>query len=86
MAQLIPGFDNASEVFLKLRNLEVSGTQLQIISEEIGKQVFDQQKEAAKVAYEKPELAALAVLEKDKRDAIHYIMADCSAVNTLFKI
>lgn len=67
---------------MKLRNVEVSGTQVQIISEEVGKEVFEQQKEAAEEAYAKPEVAAPAVLEKDKRDAVLYIMADGSAVNT----
>lgn len=82
VAQLVPGFENASETLLKLRNIEVSGTQLQIISEEIGKKVFDKQKETAQKAYEKPEIAAPAALEKDKLDAVLYIMADGSAINT----
>ncbi len=82
VAQLIPGFENASETLLKLRNIEVSGTQLQIISEEIGAIVFDKQKETAQKAYENPEIAVPFVFEKDKLDAVLYIMADGSAVNT----
>lgn len=82
MAQLIPGFDNAAEVLLKLRSIEVSGTQVQIISEEVGKAVFEHQKESAEAAYAKPEVAIPQILEKDKKDAVLYIMPDGSAVNT----
>jgi len=81
-AQLIPGFANASEALMKLRGLEISGTQMQIISEEVGKEIFEQQKKSAEEAYAKPEMAAPQALEKDKQNAVLYIMADGSAVNT----
>jgi hypothetical protein len=82
MAQLIPGFDNAADALKTLRHIEVSGTQMQVISEEVGQVIFEQQQKAAEEAYAKPERAAPAALEKDKLDVVLYIMADGSAINT----
>lgn len=82
IGQLIPGFKNAEEVLLKLRGIEISATQIQILSEEVGKELFDIQMEKSNLAYSCPEAAAPAMLEKDKENTILYISMDGSAVNT----
>lgn len=82
IGQLIPGFKNAEEVLLKLRGIEISATQIQILSEEVGKELFDIQMEKSNLAYSCPEVAAPAMLEKDKENTILYISMDGSAVNT----
>lgn len=58
MSQLVPSFERASEAIKKLLSIEVNPTQAQIISEEVGKRVFEKEKIKAEAAYEKPELAA----------------------------
>lgn len=85
-AQMIPGFDNAAEIILRFLGIEVSGTQLQIISEEVGKELFEKEMAQANEAYDKPELATPAVLDKDKLKTILYIMADGSSVNTRVEV
>ena len=81
-SQLVPSFQRASEVLKKFLHVDISATQMQIISEEIGKEVFERQMIAANKAYEKPEETIGSILEKDKKDGILYIMMDGSAVNT----
>lgn len=81
-AQLVPSFGRASEVLKKLMKIEISATQIQIISEEVGKKVFEKDKEEAIKAYAKPEIYAPEQLEKDKKEGRLYILADGSAVNT----
>lgn len=81
-AQMIPGFKNSQEVLLKLKGIEVSATQIKILSEEVGKEIFDLQMNRANHAYSSPEIAAPAVLERYRKDTILYILMDGSAVNT----
>ena len=45
-AQMIPGFKNAQEVLLKLREIEISASQIKILSEEVGEELFKIQKKA----------------------------------------
>lgn len=82
IAQIVPGFKNSQEVLLKMRGLEVSAPQIKILSEEVGKGLFEVQMEKAEYAYSHPEIAAPAALEKDKKNATLYISMDGSAVNT----
>lgn len=82
LAQMIPGFDNAKNVLMKLKSIDISASQIEILSEEIGKEVFESQMKQANVSYAAPEIAAPAALEKDKVDATLYILTDGSAVNT----
>lgn len=42
-SQLVPSFDRASNVLDKFLQLNISVTQMQIVSEEIGKEVFEKQ-------------------------------------------
>ena len=53
MAQLVPSFERASEAIKKLFKIDVSAKQIQIISEKVGKEVFEKDKKQAKEAYEK---------------------------------
>jgi len=82
IAQIIPGFKNAQEVLFKMRGLEVSASQIKILSEEVGKGLFEVQMEKAKYSYSHPEVVAPATLEKDKENTTLYISMDGSAVNT----
>lgn len=75
-------FERASEHIKKLLKIEVSGTQIQIISEGIGKQVFEEDKNVAKKAYEKPEEAAPQQLPMYRREGRLYIFSDGLQVNT----
>lgn len=81
-SQLVPSFERASEVLKKFLRVDISATQMQIVSEEIGKDVFEKQMRAANKAYSKPEEAIPSVLENDKKAGILYVMMDGSAVNT----
>jgi hypothetical protein len=82
MAQLVPSFERASEAIKKRLNIEVSAKQIQIVSEEVGKEVFEKEKAQAKKAYEKPEEAAPQELPKNRKDGRLYILTDGSQVNT----
>jgi len=79
---MIPGFKNSKEVLLKLKGIEVSATQIKILSEEVGKELFEIQMNNANHAYSAPEKAAPAVLDRYRKDTILYILMDGSAVNT----
>jgi hypothetical protein len=81
-AQMIPGFKNAGEVLLKLKGIDISPTQIKILSEEVGKEIFESELKRATNSYIAPEIAAPQRLEKDKIDTVLYITMDGSAVNT----
>ena len=66
-SQLVPSFERASEVIKKFLHVDISATQMQIVSEEIGKKVFEKQMEAANKAYEKPEETSLVFLKSIER-------------------
>lgn len=82
MAQLVPSFERASEAIKKLLRIDVSAKQIQIISEEVGRKVFEKDKEIAEEAYERPEEAAPQELDKQKKDGRLYILTDGLQVNT----
>lgn len=84
-SQLVPSFERASEVLNKFLHVDISGTHMQIVSEEVGKQVFEKQMIAANKAYEKPEETIPSNLEEGRKEGILYIMMDGSAVNTRIK-
>ena len=79
---MVPSFERAAEALNKLTEIEICATQMQIISEEVGKKVFEKDREEAKEAYAKPEIAVPQVLEKDKKEGVLYVLVDGSAVNT----
>lgn len=85
MSQLVPSFERATEAIKKLLNIEVSTTQAQIVSEEVGKRVFEKEKKKAEAAYEKPEEAAPQEVPKNQKDGKLYIFTDGSQVNTRTK-
>jgi len=82
IAQLVPSFERASEAMKKLCKVDVSAKQIQIVSEEVGKEVFEKEKVEAKEAFEKPEEAAPQELPKDRKDGRLYILTDGLQVNT----
>lgn len=51
VAQLVLSFERASETMKKLLKVDVSPTQIQIISEEVGKEVFETGMMKAQRAY-----------------------------------
>lgn len=81
-AQMVPGFKKAEEALEKLTGIRISASQIKIISEEVGRDIFEKQMEKAETSYASPEIAAPALLEKDRKDTVLYILADGSAVNT----
>lgn len=82
VAQMIPGFINSKEVLFKTKGIEVSATQIKILTEEVGEGLFEMQMDKALQAYSEPEKAAPALLERYRKDTILYILMDGSAVNT----
>lgn len=82
VGQASASFNDAREILLKLQGIEISATQIQIITEEIGAAVFvSDVKEAASI-FAAPERHIPCVLDKDKAPDILYILLDGSAVNT----
>lgn len=82
VAQMVPSFERASEAILKLIKTEISPTQIQIISEEVGKKVFEKDKTQAKEAFERPEEAAPQELPRYRKEGRLYIITDGSQINT----
>lgn len=80
--QLAMSFEKSSEIMEKFTGIRVSESLIRTITEEIGKEVFDQGMKQAKASFEKPELAAPQLLDKDKKEGILYILTDGSHVNT----
>lgn len=84
VSQLMP-FKEASETIKKLINVEVSPTQMHIVSEEIGQQVFQKDLLEANEDYNKPEEAAPQELPLYRKEGRLYIFVDGSQVNTRVK-
>jgi hypothetical protein len=82
VAQMIPGYRNGQELLLKLTGLEISSSQIKVLSGDVGKQLFEVQMEKADYSFLNPEVVAPEALEKDKKEAVLYILTDGSAVNT----
>lgn len=82
VAQMVPSFERASGAMQKLLKTEISSTQVQIISEEVGKEIFEKDKAEAKEAFEKPEEAAPQELPKYRKEGRLYILTDGLQVNT----
>ncbi|MDQ2084936.1 hypothetical protein RBH29_00600 [Herbivorax sp. ANBcel31] len=81
MSQLIPSFERATEAIKKLLNIKVNPTQEQIISEEVGKRVFEKEKTKAELAYERPEYVAPQEVVKNLKEGRLYILTDGSQLN-----
>ena len=82
VAQLVPSFERASEAISKLLKIQVSAPQIQIVSEEVGKKVFEKQMEESREAFEKPEKAAPAEVPAYRKEGRLYIITDGSQINT----
>lgn len=83
--QVAMSFEKASEVIKKFTRIEVGESLIRSITEETGEKVFKQDMARAKAAYEKPEIAAPALLDRYKRDGVLYMFTDGSTVNTTSK-
>lgn len=83
-AQLMP-FEESAKTIEKLLGIKISASQMQIISEEIGKQVFQKDLSNANAAYDKPEEAAPQELALNRKEGRLYILVDGSQVNTRIK-
>lgn len=84
VSQLMP-FKEASQTIKKLINIEASPTQMHIVSEEIGQQVFEKDLIKANDDYNKPEEAAPQELPLYRKEGRLYIFVDGSQVNTRVK-
>lgn len=82
MAQLVPSFERASEAIKKLLKINISAKQIQIVSEEVGKEVFEKDKSEANKAFQRPEDTAPQELPKHRKEGRLYILTDGSQVNT----
>lgn len=82
MAQLVPSFERASEAIKKLLKIDVSSKQIQIISEEVGKEIFEKDKIESEKTFKKPEEAAPQELPKDRKEGKLYILTDGLQINT----
>lgn len=85
VAQLVPSFERASEAMNKLLKVDVSPTQIQIVSEEVGEKVFQSDMSEAEEIYEKPEVSAPQELPRHRKYGRLYILTDGSQVNTRIK-
>ena len=82
MSQLVPSFERASEAIKKLMGIEINPTQAQIISEEVGKKIFEKEKHKAETAYDRPEEAAPQEVPVKQKSGRLYIFTDGSQLNT----
>ena len=82
IAQLVPSFERASEAIKKLLKIDISPTQIQIISEEVGKEVFERDMAEAEAIHEKPEESVPQELPRYRKEGRLYIITDGSQVNT----
>lgn len=82
MGQFSPSFEAASECFDYLMGIQISSSLTREITEETGKKVDEEQREAAGKAYAKPEESAPASLPHDRKKGTLYVMTDGSQVNT----
>lgn len=82
VAQLLPSFERASEALKKMMEIDMSATQLQIVSEKIGKAIFEKDMAEAEKIYEKPEESVSQELPKNRKEGVLYILTDGSQINT----
>ena len=81
-AQNQASFEATSKLFKEEFGIEISGKQIENISEYVGKKVFEKDTAEAKAAFENMDNSIPQVREEQKRDVTLYIMMDGGAVNT----
>jgi hypothetical protein len=81
IGQMLP-FERGKEVLEKLTEVKVSASLAEVVSEEIGKEIFDKEISKAKIAWEKPEESAPQELPRYRKEARLYLMTDGLQVNT----
>ena len=82
-AQDCSSFEKASENIKRYLNVEVGESMVRVVSEKVGKLVYEKDLEKAKKTYEKPEESIPVLHEREKKGGILYIYADGSMVNTV---
>jgi len=81
-AQNQASFEATSKLFKEEFGIEISGKQIEKISEYIGKKVFEKDTEVAKESFENMHKSVPEISENEKKDITLYIMMDGAAVNT----
>lgn len=84
VAQLMP-FKESAETIKRFLGVDISPTQIQIVSEEVGKKLFQNDLNKANNAYNKPEETAPQELSLYRKEGRLYILVDGSQVNTRLK-
>ena len=82
LGQASASFEDARDILKKLKGIDISASQMQIVTEEIGAGVFAADMEEAAAIFRSPERYMPHSLEKDKAEDILYILMDGSSVNT----
>lgn len=82
VGQFAPSFESAAKCFEYLLGIQISPFLIRQITEEVGKKVDEQQREAAEQAYARPEETVPVLLPKDRKPGTLYVMTDGSQVNT----
>ena len=82
-AQDCSSFKRGAENIKRYYNLEVGESTVRVVSEKIGKLVYEKDLEKAKKTYEKPEESIPVLHEREKKGGVLYIYADGSMVNTI---
>jgi hypothetical protein len=81
-AQNQASFEAASKLFKEEFRIEISGKQIERISEYVGKKVFEKDTKEAKEIFDNMHKSIPQIKEEDKKDITLYIMMDGAAVNT----
>ena len=82
LGQAAASFQDAQEIFRRLKGIEIASSQIQIVTEETGANVFAADMKKSADIFSAPEKHISCSLEKDMADDILYILMDGSAVNT----
>lgn len=82
MGQAAVSFEDARDILMKLKGIEMAASQIQVVTEETGASVFAADLEESGDIFREPEKHMSFALEKDKASDILYILMDGSAVNT----
>lgn len=82
LGQTAASYEDAREILYKLKGIEVSASQIQTLTEEVGFAVYEADVRQAEEIFKKPEKYIDAVLERYRANDTLYILMDGSAVNT----
>jgi len=83
--QLLGSFDEGKktiERFFKFLDLNISHKSIQVVSEEVGKKVYEKDAAEAEYLYENQHKAIEDIPEESKEEGVLYILTDGSSLNT----